>query len=143
MKLTSHAVRRIATTAIMRTAILLPAVALASGGSAATVGSPTVLLPAAALASSASASIPGHRAAAVLPPASSASGPGTHPQRRRLAVTTLSSFKAVLIATRASGTVPGPMATVTAAGYRHTSRGWKLIAANRIGKAGQWFWYSA
>jgi hypothetical protein len=35
------------------------------------------------------------------------------------------------------------MATVTAAGYRHTSCGWKLIATKRIGQASQWFWYPA
>jgi hypothetical protein len=33
-------------------------------------------------------------------------------------------------------------ATVTAVGYRHTSRGWKLIANKRIGKANQWSWYA-
>jgi hypothetical protein len=40
MKLTSHAVGRFAAAAITCTAILLPAAALASAGSAATVGSP-------------------------------------------------------------------------------------------------------
>ncbi len=33
-------------------------------------------------------------------------------------------FKVVLTVTRSPGTGPGPMATVTAAGYRHTPRGW-------------------
>jgi hypothetical protein len=68
-----------------------------------------------------------------------ASSTAAHPQHRQLAVTTLRRFKVVLTATRA----PGLMATVTAAGYRHTSRGWKLIATKRIGKASQWFWYPA
>jgi hypothetical protein len=77
---------------------------------------------------------------AVLPSASSATGAATHPQQRQLAVTTLSSFKVVLTATRSLGTAPGPMATVTAAGYRHKSRGWKLIATKRIGGAAGWFW---
>ncbi len=75
---------------------------------------------------------------AVLPLASSASGAATHPQRRQLAVTTLTGFKVVLTATRE----PAESATVTAAGYRHTSRGWKLIATKRIGKASQWSWYA-
>jgi hypothetical protein len=79
---------------------------------------------------------------AVLPSANSATGAATHPQQRQLAVTTLSSFKVVLTATRSLGTAPGPMATVTAAGYRHKSRGWKLIATKRIGEANQWSWYA-
>lgn len=60
---------------------------------------------------------------AVLPSASSASGGAAHPQQRQVAVTTLNTFKVVLTATRSPGTAPGPMATVTAAGYRQTSRG--------------------
>lgn len=64
------------------------------------------------------------------------------PQQRQLAVTTLSNFKMVLTATRAPGTSPGPMATITAAGYRHTSRGWELIATKRIGAVGGWSWYA-
>jgi hypothetical protein len=48
---------------------------------------------------------------AVLPFASSASGATTHPQWRQLAVTTLSSFKVVLTATREP-----TGATLTAAG---------------------------
>ena len=75
---------------------------------------------------------------AVLPLASSASGAATHPQQRQLAVTTLSGFKVVLTATRE----PAESATVTAAGYRYTSRGWKLIATKRIGKTSQWSWYA-
>jgi hypothetical protein len=43
-------------------------------------------------------------------------------------VTTLSSFKVVLTATRLPGGGPAPVATVTAAGYRNTPQGWKLIA---------------
>ena len=58
-------------------------------------------------------------------------------------MTTLSSFKVVLTATRSPGTEPGPMATVTAAGYRHTSRGWKLIATKRIGQHSGWYWFPA
>jgi Protein of unknown function (DUF4232) len=69
-------------------------------------------------------------------------GCAAHPQQRQLAVTTLSRFKVVLTATRSPGTRPGPAATVTAAGYRHTPRGWKLIAAKRIGKASGWSWYA-
>jgi hypothetical protein len=101
-----------------------------------------IMLPAAALASSTTAGTPGHRAAAVLPPAGSASAAAAHPQQRQLAVTTLSRFKVVLTATRSPGTGPGPAATVTAAGYRHTPRGWKLIAAKRIGKASGWSWFA-
>jgi hypothetical protein len=98
-----------------------------------------ILLPAAALAASAASGAPAHPGAAALPLASSASGATAHPQRRQLAVTTLSSFKVVLTATRSPGNGPGPMATVTAAGYRNTSHGWKLIARKRIGES---FWYS-
>jgi hypothetical protein len=101
-----------------------------------------MLVPAAALAASAAAGTPGRPAAAALPLTGSARGAAGHPQRRQLAVTTLSSFKVVLTATRSPGTGPGPAATVTAAGYRHTSRGWKLIATKRIGKANQWSWYA-
>jgi hypothetical protein len=75
-------------------------------------------------------------------PVGSASRAAAHPQRRKLAVTMLSGFKVVLTATRSPGTGPGPAATVTAAGYRHTPRGWKLIAAKRIGKASEWSWYA-
>ncbi len=75
-------------------------------------------------------------------PVGSASRAAAHPQQRQLAVTTLSRFKVVLTATRSPGTGPGPTATVTAAGYRHTPRGWKLIAAKRIGKASGWSWYA-
>ena len=101
-----------------------------------------IVLPAAALAASTAAGTSGHRAAAVLPPAGSASAAAAHPQQRQLAVTTLSRFKVVLTATRSPGTGPGPAATVTAAGYRHTPRGWELIAAKRIGKASGWSWYA-
>ncbi len=34
------------------------------------------------------------------------------------------------------------MATITAAGYRYTAHGWKLIATKRIGAAGRWSWYA-
>jgi hypothetical protein len=90
------------------------------------------------MAALAATSFPATPGAAVLPVASSASGATHHPQRRQLAVTTLSSFKVVLTATRE----PAESATVTAAGYRHTARGWKLIATKRIGKASQWSWYA-
>ena len=123
MNLTSHAGRRLAVS-----------IALACSA---------ILLPAATLAASATAGTPGHPAAAVLPVARSASGATTQPQRRELAVTTLTrSFKIVLTATRSPGTAPAPAATVTAAVFRHTSHGWKLIATKRIGKANGWFWYS-
>lgn len=75
---------------------------------------------------------------AVLPLAGSATGATAARQHRQLAVTTLSAFKVVLTATRESQFG----ATVTAAGYRHTSRGWKLIAAKRIGKASGWSWFA-
>lgn len=102
-----------------------------------------ILLPAAALASPAASGTPGHPAAAVQPLASSAGGAAAHPQRRQLAVTTLTgSVQVVLTATRSPGTAPAPLATVTAAVYRYTSRGWRLIATRRIGKASGWFWYS-
>ena len=123
MKLASHAGRRLAV-----------GIALACSA---------ILLPAATLAASAAAGTPGHPAAAVLRLARPASGATTQPQRRQLAATTLSrSFKIVLTATRSPGTVPAPAATVTAAVFRHTPHGWKLIATKRIGKAGGWFWYS-
>jgi hypothetical protein len=124
MKRATRTCRRLAAgIALACSAILLPAVALASAGAAATAGSP------------ASAAGPARPVAA--------SGAATHPQHRQLAVTTLRSFKVVLTATRAPGTAPGPMATVTAAGYRHTSHGWKLIVTKQIGKASQWFWHPA
>lgn len=75
---------------------------------------------------------------ALLPLAGSAAGATHHPQQRQLAVTTLSRFKVVLTATRVSRLD----ATVTAAGYRHTSHGWKLIATKRIGKAASWSWFA-
>ncbi|MGE5289890.1 MAG: WD40/YVTN/BNR-like repeat-containing protein [Micromonosporaceae bacterium] len=62
--------------------------------------------------------------------------------QRQLATATLSGFRAVLIATRVPGNSPGPQATVTAAGYKKTPGGWKLIATKTIGKPGGWFWYS-
>ena len=45
----------------------------------------------------------------------------------------------VLTATRLPGTGPAPTATVTAAGYRNTSHGWKLIAKKQIRES---LWYS-
>ena len=71
--------------------------------------------------------------------AASATGP-SQPQRRQLAVTTLSDFKVVLTATREPG---NPLlATVTAAGFRRSDNQWKLIARKQIGKASEWFWFS-
>lgn len=103
-----------------------------------------ILLPAAALASPAAPGTPAHPTTAVQPLASSARRVATHPQRRQLAMTTLTgSFQVVLTATRSPGTAPAPLATVTAAVYRYTSRGWRLIATRRIGNASGWFWYSA
>ena len=81
-------------------------------------------------------------ALALLPVVSSANAAATHAQRRQLAVTTLSGFKVVLTATRSPGTGPDPAATVTAAGYRPTAKGWKLIAIKRIGTARKWSWYA-
>lgn len=75
---------------------------------------------------------------AVLTLAGSAAGATHHAAQRQLAVATLSRFKVVLSATRVSRL----NATVTAAGYRRTPHGWKLIAARRIGKAGAWSWFA-
>lgn len=95
---------------------------------------------AAAMAAPAAAGTPAHPAAAALSAAGSATDAAARPQRRQLAVTTLSSFKVVLTATREPG--PYAYATVTAGGYRHTQRGWKLIATKRIGRASGWSWYA-
>ncbi len=73
---------------------------------------------------------------AALPLAGSATG-ATELQQRQLAVTTLSHFKVILTATRQAGTLN---ATVTAAGYRPTPQGWKLIAVKQIGTTGFWSW---
>lgn len=75
---------------------------------------------------------------AALPLASSPTG-ATDLQQRQLAVTTLSNFKVILTATRQAGTLN---ATITAAGYRSTSQGWKLIAVKQIGKTGFWSWFA-
>jgi hypothetical protein len=64
----------------------------------------------------------------------------SHPQRRQLAVATLSRFRVVLTITRGSG--DPPMGTVTAVGYRRSGSQWTLIARNRVGKANGWFWFS-
>src|SRR5215472_9732321 len=71
--------------------------------------------------------------------AASATG-ASEPQRRQLAVTTLSDFKVVLTATREPG--HPLLATVTAAGYRRSGSAWTLIATKQIGKASGWFWFS-
>jgi hypothetical protein len=101
------------------------------------LASSAILLPAGALAAPAAPGASAHPAAAVL--SRSGRDAAIHPQRRQLAVTMLSSFKVVLTATRLPGTGPDPMATVTAAGYRNTSHGWKLIASKQIRES---FWYS-
>jgi hypothetical protein len=75
---------------------------------------------------------------ALLPLAGSAASTTHLPQHRQLAVTTLSRFKVVLTATRVSRLD----ATVTAAGYRHASGGWQLIATKQIGKAAFWSWFA-
>lgn len=64
----------------------------------------------------------------------------SQPQRRQLAVATLSAFKVVLTATRGPGRPP--MATVTASGFRRSGGHWKLISTQRIGRVNQWFWFS-
>jgi hypothetical protein len=64
----------------------------------------------------------------------------SHPPRRQIAAAILSQFKVVLTITRGSGSPP--TGTVTAAGYRRSGTGWKLIATKRIGKANGWFWFS-
>ncbi len=71
----------------------------------------------------------------------SAHGAG-QPQRRQIAVATLTDFRIVLTVTRGG---PGRrlQATVTAAGYRRAAGHWKLIAAKRVGKVNGWFWFSA
>jgi hypothetical protein len=65
----------------------------------------------------------------------------TQPQRRQIAVTTLTNFKAVLTATRGG---PGHrlQATVTANGYRYADGHWALIAAKRVGPVNGWQWFS-
>ena len=87
-------------------------------------------------------------AAAVIPLAGSAASatarhqaPRHAPQHRLLGVTTLQNFRVVLTATKASHT-SAPSATVTAAGYRHTAHGWKLISVQRIGRPGSWSWFA-
>ena len=60
------------------------------------------------------------------------------PQHRQIGVAELTGFKVVLTVTK--GTGQPPLATVTAAGYRRSGAGWKLIAVKRIGAAYPWFW---
>jgi hypothetical protein len=80
-------------------------------------------------------------AAGLLTTVAAASATGaSQPQRRQLAITTLSDFKVVLTATREAG--HPLLATVTAAGFRRTGSGWQPIAIKRIGKASGWFWFS-
>jgi hypothetical protein len=82
-------------------------------------------------------------AAAVIPLAGSAASATAHhaAQQRQLGVTTLSNFRVVLTVTKASST-SAPSATVTAAGYRHTAHGWRLISVQRIGRPGGWSWFA-
>jgi hypothetical protein len=93
----------------------------------AVVACAAALTPAAALATTSSGAVITHASSA------------NHPQRRQLAATTLSSFKVVLTATRDRQPGQNLKAAVTAAGYRATSHGWKLIATKRLGT---YFWYS-
>jgi hypothetical protein len=62
------------------------------------------------------------------------------PQQRQIGVAELTGFKVVLTVTRGHG--QPPRATLTAAGYRRSGSGWKLISVNRIGAPNQWFWYA-
>jgi hypothetical protein len=59
---------------------------------------------------------------------------------RQIGTAELTYFKVVLTVTR--GTGQPPTATVTAAGYERSGAGWKLIAVQRIGQPGQWFWHA-
>jgi hypothetical protein len=80
---------------------------------------------------------------AVGQPAMAAAASGTQaaqPQQRQLATTTLSDFKVVLTATCDPG--HPLLATVTAASYRRSDSGWKLIATKQTGTASGWFWFS-
>jgi hypothetical protein len=80
-------------------------------------------------------------AAGLLTTVTAASATGaSQPQRRQLAVTTLSDFKVVLTATREPG--HPLLATVTAAGFRRSGNHWQPIAIKRIGKASGWSWFS-
>jgi hypothetical protein len=80
-------------------------------------------------------------AAGLLTTVAAASATGaSQPQRRQLAVTTLSDFKVVLTATREPG--HPLLATVTAAGFRRLGSAWTLIATKQIGRASGWFWFS-
>lgn len=79
--------------------------------------------------------------ASLLTTAAAASATGaSQPQRRQIAVATLSDFKVVVTATR------DPrqrfLATLTAAGFRRSGGHWKLISAKRIGKANEWAWFA-
>jgi hypothetical protein len=122
-------------------AMQFPALSTRRLTGAAALACAAALTPVAALAATPS---PAALRAPGLSEASSAIRASNHPQRRQLAVTTLSSFKVVLTATREPGPAPGEQlnATVTAAGYRHTPSGWHLIATKPIGKASQWSWYA-
>lgn len=71
--------------------------------------------------------------------AASATG-ASQPQRRQIAVTTLSDFKVVVTATRDSRRPF--LATLTAAGFRRSGSHWKLISTKRIGKANEWAWFA-
>src|SRR5215510_10592627 len=80
-------------------------------------------------------------AAGLLSTVAAASATGvSQPQRRQLAVTTLSDFKVRLTATREPG--HPLLATVTAAGFRRSGGRWQLIAVKRIGRFSGWFWFS-
>jgi hypothetical protein len=80
-----------------------------------------------------------HRAESVA--AAVAAHGASQPQRRQIAVTTLTYFKVVLTVTRGG---PGHrfQGTLTATGYQHSGHHWKLIAAKRIGKVSGWAWFA-
>jgi hypothetical protein len=63
---------------------------------------------------------------------------------RQLAVATLPGVKVVTTAVRGPGSGEAAVATVWAAGYRHTAQGWQLIRRVRIPPGGgrQWSWQS-
>ena len=65
----------------------------------------------------------------------------SQPQRRQIAVATLTNFKLVLTVTR-GGPGHSLQGTVTATGYRRSGSQWQLIAVKRVGRVNAWFWFS-
>lgn len=130
-----------------RRAAALPAVACSlavlgcacAGGPAASANAAT----AATSRPAAASPVPSAPTATSPAPRPTASATGTTPApERQIAVATLSSFKVVLTATRSPGHSADPSASVNAAGYTNTAKGWTLIATKTIGKPNEWFWYS-